>query len=108
MLIHNKDVKGAIDSETRCKHYHEDNDRIAIKFYCCNEYFPCIACHHEHGCGKQKVWPREKFDMKAVLCGSCGTELTIKEYLESKSICPICLNSFNPGCSIHYHYYFAM
>lgn len=108
MIIHNKEVKGALDRETRCNHYHEPNDRIAIKFYCCHEYFSCVACHHEFGCGKPKVWPYNKFDEKAVLCGSCGIELTIKEYLESESTCPKCLKSFNPGCTVHYHYYFEM
>ncbi|WP_461179891.1 CHY zinc finger protein [Virgibacillus ainsalahensis] len=106
MEIHDKQIKGAIDKETRCRHYHQSNDRIAIKFYCCGEYFPCYQCHHEYGCGGGQVWPRKRFDQKAILCGSCGTEHTIKQYLESGNVCPECEASFNPGCSLHYHLYF--
>ena len=40
-----------IDSETRCAHYHTELDIIAIKFYCCDTYFPCYQCHEESGCG---------------------------------------------------------
>ena len=32
-----------IDSETRCTHYHSELDIIAIKFYCCDTYFPCFS-----------------------------------------------------------------
>ncbi|ASN04638.1 CHY zinc finger protein [Virgibacillus necropolis] len=99
-------VIGAIDNETRCKHYHTEKDRIAIKFYCCGEYYPCYKCHEEYGCGSLQVWPKSMFDQFAVLCGSCGTELTIQEYLECGSICPICHAKFNSECSLHYHLYF--
>lgn len=99
-------IKGAIDNETRCEHYHSQNDRIAIKFYCCGAYFPCIKCHERYGCGNLKVWPRETFDQKAILCGSCKTELTINEYLNSGNQCPACHKAFNPGCALHYHLYF--
>ena len=99
-------MKGAIDLETRCKHYHSRNDRIAIKFYCCGEYFPCFNCHQEYGCGKKAVWPQSKFDERAILCGSCGKELTIHEYLNSDDACPSCRQAFNPGCSLHYDLYF--
>ncbi|MFC4557618.1 CHY zinc finger protein [Virgibacillus kekensis] len=99
-------IRGAIDSETRCSHYHGENDRIAIKFYCCQEYFPCIHCHEEYGCGHRELWPCKKFDEQAILCGSCKIELTINEYLTSNSRCPSCNASFNPGCALHYHLYF--
>ncbi|WP_174614326.1 CHY zinc finger protein [Virgibacillus ihumii] len=99
-------VTGAIDKETRCSHYYENNDIIAIKFYCCKEYFPCYQCHAEYGCGHNKVWPKVKFDEKAILCGNCKNELTINEYLNGGYSCPNCYASFNPGCSIHYHLYF--
>lgn len=99
-------VNGAIDDETRCSHYHSDNDRIAIKFYCCNEYFSCYQCHQQYGCGATRVWPREDFNQKAILCGKCKTELTINEYLNSGYSCLSCGAAFNPGCSLHYHLYF--
>lgn len=106
LIISGIQVKGAIDNETRCKHYHMDNDRIAIKFYCCGEYFPCYQCHEEHGCGKIEVWPKTKFEEKAILCGSCGKELTIQAYLDSGYHCPTCQGKFNPNCYFHYHLYF--
>lgn len=99
-------VKGAIDSETRCSHYHGEHDRIAIKFYCCGEYFPCYQCHEEHGCGETKVWPKRKWNEKAILCGACQTELTIEEYMNSGYVCPSCSAQFNPGCRLHDHLYF--
>lgn len=96
-----------VDTETRCAHYHTEIDRIAIKFFCCGAYFSCFECHDVVGCGTPKVWPREQFDQKAVLCGACGYELTINEYLECASTCPECVASFNPGCSLHKHLYFG-
>ncbi|WP_404454596.1 hypothetical protein LG329_05930 [Virgibacillus necropolis] len=100
-------VIGEIDNETRCKHYHSEKDRIAIKFYCCGKYYSCYQCHEEQGCGSLQVWPKPKFNQRAVLCGSCETELTIQEYLDCGSVCPTCSAAFNPGCSLHYHLYFA-
>lgn len=99
-------IIGAIDSQTRCEHYGGNNDRIAIKFYCCNHYYSCYKCHEQYGCGAIKVWPHEKLHQKAILCGNCETELTINEYLASGYRCPSCGAAFNPGCSIHYHLYF--
>ncbi|WP_067730749.1 CHY zinc finger protein [Oceanobacillus damuensis] len=107
MSVHGIQVKGAIDSETRCKHYHQENDRIAIKFYCCGEYFPCFKCHAEEGCGsKDVVWPQSKFSEAAILCGACGKELTIEQYLNSSFKCPVCQEAFNPGCRFHHDLYF--
>ncbi|WP_415579403.1 CHY zinc finger protein [Filibacter tadaridae] len=103
----NKILRGKIlDNETRCAHYHMEIDRIAIKFYCCDTYYPCYQCHDEDGCGKPAVWPKDQFDKKAILCGGCGHELTISEYLNCKSECPACLAEFNPGCSLHRDLYF--
>src|SRR5699024_9031660 len=100
MRIHGLTVRGAIDQETRCIHYHSDLDRVAIKFYCCERYFPCIQCHAEYGCGEKAVWPRDKFNEKAILCGNCGEALTINNYLNGKDQCPMCMANFNPGCSL--------
>ena len=106
MKISEFDIQGAIDQATRCQHYHTGKDIIAIRFYCCNRYFPCHLCHEAYGCGKGEVWPREKFNEKAILCGSCKTELTINQYINSDNTCPNCQASFNSGCSLHYHLYF--
>lgn len=41
-------VKGrTTDDQTRCIHYHSAVDIIAIKFKCCNTYYPCFYCHEE-------------------------------------------------------------
>ncbi len=32
-----------IDTETRCRHYFTEEDIIAIKFKCCNKYYPCYS-----------------------------------------------------------------
>ncbi|MFY4776921.1 CHY zinc finger protein [Metabacillus sp. RGM 3146] len=101
------EVKGDLfDSETRCVHYHSKKDIIAIKFYCCQTYFPCYACHENHANHPIKVWPNNQFEQKAILCGSCGLELRIEDYLSCDSTCPNCSASFNPGCSLHSHLYF--
>ncbi|HLR74776.1 MAG TPA: CHY zinc finger protein [Virgibacillus sp.] len=107
MDIHGIYVKGAIDRETRCHHYQTEKDRIAIKFYCCKQFFPCYQCHADYGCGKRAVWPRDQFHMKAVLCGTCGYTLTVTQYLMSGDKCPSCQSPFNPGCSRHTSLYFA-
>ncbi|MFS0576897.1 CHY zinc finger protein [Sporosarcina sp. 179-K 3D1 HS] len=107
MLIKGQEVRGTdVDEETRCAHYHSEIDRIAIKFYCCQTYYPCYECHLETGCGRPEVWPKKKFDEQAILCGACGHELTIREYLECRSECPHCSADFNPGCSLHRNLYF--
>ena len=107
MKVKGHQIKGAVlDDETRCSHYHSEIDRIAIKFYCCNAYFPCYECHEESGCGTPEVWPQKKFAQKAILCGACGYELSIAEYLNCNSVCPKCTASYNPGCRLHRHLYF--
>ncbi|WP_347552021.1 CHY zinc finger protein [Pseudalkalibacillus hwajinpoensis] len=100
-------IKGkVIDEETRCVHYHSDQDIIAIKFYCCDTYYPCITCHQEASTHSVQVWPSNRFDEKAILCGKCKMELTINEYLSLQSACPNCSATFNKGCKLHHHFYF--
>ncbi|MBU5467849.1 hypothetical protein KQI49_13550 [Virgibacillus sp. MSJ-26] len=108
MEIQGHIIQGAIDNETRCKHYHSELDRVALKFYCCESYFPCFQCHIEYGCGASDVWPKDHFDKKAVMCGTCGQEITINEYLNGSNQCPHCAAAFNPGCSLHAHLYFEV
>ena len=103
----NEKVYGkVIDGHTRCIHYHANNDIIAIKFKCCEKYYPCHACHDECSNHQAMVWPKSEFDQKAILCGNCKEELTIKEYLDCGSKCPKCNASFNPKCELHYSKYF--
>ncbi len=108
MLIQGVNVIGVgVDEETRCAHYHGARDIIAIKFKCCGEWFPCIDCHRERAEHPVQLWPVDEFDTPAVLCGACGHQLTIAEYLACNSTCPRCRREFNPGCARHYHLYFA-
>ena len=109
MLIHGHHVFGKeVDKETRCLHYHSEVDRVAIKFYCCDTYYPCYSCHEEEGCSNHQVWPKNQFHQKGVLCGACGYELTINEYLTCNSSCPSCKSAFNTGCILHQHLYFEI
>ena len=96
-----------IDNETRCAHYHGENDIIAIKFKCCGQWFACHACHSALAGHEAQVWPEMELDQRLLLCGGCGHELTALEYFACESKCPGCHRSFNPGCTRHYHLYFA-
>ncbi|UOF88884.1 CHY zinc finger protein [Fodinisporobacter ferrooxydans] len=107
MYIHSQKVEGLlVDAQTRCRHYSSDKDVIAIKFPCCDTYFPCFMCHHSYADHAPTVWKREQFHTKAILCGVCGFELTIRQYFDCDSKCPKCQSGFNPGCQNHYHLYF--
>jgi uncharacterized CHY-type Zn-finger protein len=98
-IIHGVLVKGnVIDSETRCTHYHTNLDIIALKFKCCNTYYPCYTCHQEAVDHAPTTWELTERDEKVVLCGVCGHELTITEYLASNNTCPSCQSHFNPNC----------
>lgn len=96
-----------IDDQTRCSHYHNKVDVIAIKFKCCNKYYPCFKCHNENENHKVVVWPKNEFGKKAILCGVCKKELTIEAYLRANS-CPFCHTPFNPACEKHYDHYFDL
>jgi uncharacterized CHY-type Zn-finger protein len=99
--VHGKTV----DEETRCEHYHSPLDVIAIKFACCNEFYPCYQCHEETAGHEAAVWPREQFHEQAILCGVCKTTLSIHAYMDTEH-CPHCDAAFNPGCQLHHHLYF--
>ncbi|MBM7572281.1 CHY zinc finger protein [Aquibacillus albus] len=102
-------VHGSIkDNQTRCTHYHGQTDIIAIKFACCNRYYPCYKCHEESEGHPIQTWKQSDFHQKAILCGNCKTELRISEYLNCNNRCLRCSAPFNPGCSNHYHYYFQL
>src|ERR1035437_3751720 len=108
LVVHGEDIYGVeVDAQTRCAHYHGDPDIIAIKFKCCGRWFPCYECHSEIADHVAEVWPKGQSDAKAVLCGACGHQLSIREYLTCNSTCPGCESRFNPGCARHYHLYFA-
>lgn len=105
--VHSVCVHGVqVDEQTRCSHYHTDIDIIAIKFPCCDKYYPCHLCHEEVARHPAKTWTSDLQGERAVLCGVCGYELTIAEYLHSGHHCPTCKAQFNPGCHTHRHLYF--
>ncbi|HEV8287368.1 MAG TPA: CHY zinc finger protein [Chitinophagaceae bacterium] len=100
-------VKGKlVDDHTRCVHYHSPLDIVAIKFKCCGKYYPCYYCHKEETSHRHEVWKKSEFNTKAILCGSCNSEMTIHEYLTCNNHCPFCNAPFNPHCDKHYHLYF--
>jgi uncharacterized CHY-type Zn-finger protein len=102
-----KDVRGVnLDSQTRCDHYRGPADVIAIKMKCCGVYYACMECHLALAGHAIEVWPERDWNQIAVLCGACGTKLTIREYIQCESRCPSCNVPFNPGCRNHYHFYF--
>lgn len=94
-----------VDEHTRCEHYSAELDIIAIRFACCNRYYPCHLCHSQTVDHLARQWPREKWDQRAVLCGRCWTELTIEAYRRAPA-CPECAAPFNPRCEAHSDYYF--
>ncbi|HJU27671.1 MAG TPA: hypothetical protein VJ718_00785, partial [Candidatus Binataceae bacterium] len=66
----------------------------------------CFYCHGAKAGHEVRVWSRAHFDEKAILCGACGSELTIREYLDCGAVCPKCAAGFNPRCESHYPLYF--
>jgi uncharacterized CHY-type Zn-finger protein len=103
-----KQVRGVeLDDQTRCAHYHSALDIIAVKMRCCGIYYACKDCHEALADHPIKVWPKEKWGHKAILCGSCGEELSISDYMATGYKCPTCSADFNPGCQNHYHFYFG-
>lgn len=101
-------VRGAVvDDMTRCVHYRTAVDIVAIRFACCGEYYPCHLCHAEAAGHPARQWGVGERDTKAVLCGACGEELAIADYLVSSS-CPECGAAFNERCALHAHLYFEV
>jgi uncharacterized CHY-type Zn-finger protein len=108
MPHHRPEVRGLnVDAQTRCSHYSQPVDIIAIKMKCCGVYYACKDCHIALADHEIETWPQSLWDSKAVLCGACGAELSITNYLNANNSCPACAASFNPACKNHYHFYFA-
>lgn len=104
-----KEIKGKlIDDSGRCEHWHSPLDIIAIKFYCCGDYYSCYQCHEAEANHYIKSWPNEMWDQKAVMCGNCAKEMSITDYMNSRNACPNCQSDFNPNCSYHWGKYFDL
>jgi uncharacterized CHY-type Zn-finger protein len=103
------EIRGvALDAETRCAHWHSALDVIAIRMKCCGVYYACKDCHDALAGHAIVVWPRAEWNEKAVLCGACGAEMSVRDYLDSTNTCPSCRAAFNPGCRENYRFYFDM
>jgi len=96
----------AVDGETRCAHYASPVDVVAMRFGCCETYFPCFRCHEATTDHEARPWPGDRFDEPAVLCGACRSELSVTEYRSADEECPACGAAFNPDCRGHYDRYF--
>ncbi|MGI9034469.1 MAG: CHY zinc finger protein [Pyrinomonadaceae bacterium] len=108
-MIQGIEVHGSdVDAQTRCAHYRSEIDIIAVKFKCCGRWFSCFECHAERANHAPEVWSFAEFETRAVLCGNCGYQLTIAEYLNCDSLCPRCRRAFNPKCANHYNLYFEI
>ncbi|MGC9198225.1 MAG: CHY zinc finger protein [Acidobacteriaceae bacterium] len=108
VTVYGQIVEGIeVDGVTRCAHYHSEIDIIAIKMACCGTYYACKECHEALAGHALVPWPKEQWETRAVLCGGCGYELAITEYLQSGYRCPRCGAGFNPGCRNHAASYFA-
>jgi uncharacterized CHY-type Zn-finger protein len=102
-----REVHGVdVGPETRCAHYDTERDVIALRFGCCERFYPCLSCHDAVAGHDREPWPRERFDEPAVLCGVCESALSARAYLEGDHACPVCGAAFNPGCADHYGEYF--
>lgn len=95
-----------VDGETRCRHWDDAVDVVALRFACCETYYPCFECHDATTDHERERWPRDRFDDPAVLCGVCGESMRAAAYLDCDDSCPNCSASFNPGCRDHHHLYF--
>jgi uncharacterized CHY-type Zn-finger protein len=103
------DVRGVkVDRQTGCEHYRGSTDIIAIKMKCCGIYYACKDCHLALADHPIETWPVSEWNQQAILCGACGSEFTIIQYLQSDNRCPSCTAQFNPGCRNHYHFYFQV
>jgi len=108
-VVHGEEVHGVeVDRETRCAHWHSPLDIIAIRFKCCGRWYPCFDCHAATAGHDHQVWPASEFTEPAILCGACGRQLNVDEYLTCSSACPACGSPFNRGCSKHRHLYFEI
>jgi uncharacterized CHY-type Zn-finger protein len=109
LLIGSVEVHGVgLDAHTRCEHYHGETDVVAIKMACCGSYYACIRCHEALAGHAALPWAADENSATAVLCGACGTELSIDAYVSAQSSCPACQAQFNPRCELHWPLYFVV
>ncbi len=95
-----------IDEATRCMHHGKPEDIVAFRFRCCQEWYPCRACHDENVDHGTETWRPGELNEHAVLCGACKTTMTLDAYIACQHACPYCGTSFNPACKTHWDRYF--
>ncbi len=96
-----------VDAQTRCIHYGSPLDIVAIKMKCCGIWYACKDCHDALAGHGLETWPQSKWDELAVVCGVCGSAMSVRRYLECGDACPASRARFNPGCRDHHHLYFG-
>lgn len=108
MQLKRPEVRGIdLDAQTRCAHYRTALDIVAIKMKCCGVYYACKDCHEALAGHAIEAWPRAEWAERAVLCGACGVEMSIEQYMESGYRCSSCGAGLNPGCRKHSRFYFS-
>lgn len=95
-----------VDPYTRCAHYDGATDVIAIRFACCDVYYPCFKCHRATTSHAPTRLPAAQKQEAALLCGVCARTLSAAAYLGADHTCPHCEAAFNPGCAAHHDRYF--
>jgi uncharacterized CHY-type Zn-finger protein len=101
------EVKGiGLDDQSRCVHYHQPEDIVAIRFKCCGDLYACKDCHSALADHPVVVWPAREWSQAAIRCGACRTMITIRDYVQGSPACPACGAAFNPRCRNHHHFYF--
>jgi uncharacterized CHY-type Zn-finger protein len=94
-------VRGVdLDPETRCAHYHGPTDIIAIKTKCCALSYACKDCHEDLADHPIEVWAQSEWNQQAILCGACGTELAIRQYMQCDSVVQVAGRSSIPDAEI--------
>lgn len=96
-----------VDDRGRCAHWQGPRDVVAIRLACCDTWYACHDCHEAQADHPPRRWPRDRFDVMAVMCGKCGQRLSIERYLKTPG-CPGCGHPFNPRCALHHPRYFEV
>ena len=57
-----------IDAETRRAHWDDQVDVIALRFACCDAYYPGVSCHEAATDHDPVGWPRDRLSLAGGLC----------------------------------------
>lgn len=90
-----------LDDSGRCRHYHSEQDIVALACAQCQQYFACYSCHD--ALRDHQFVPTDQGN-SAILCGNCYHVMDFEAY--SQNACPVCHHEFNPRCELHHAIYF--